>query len=63
MKILRETDIQELLHIQDKKVRALMRTEGFPSKKIGNSYFVEEQDFIDWWNKSDREFKLNYKGV
>lgn len=63
MKILRESDLKEILKIQDKKVRALMRSPQFPSKKIGGSYFVEEQDFIEWWDKLDKEFKLNYKGV
>lgn len=62
MKILSEADVKEILGIQDKKARGLMRSEGFPSKRIGGTYYVEEQDFYNWFNNI-KDFKIDYKGV
>ena len=62
MKIYREADLKDLFQIQDKKARALMRADGFPSKKIGNTYVVEEEDLKKWLD-SIEEVKLDYRGV
>ena len=36
------TELQELLKLNPKQAKALMRTDGFPSIKIGREYRVEE---------------------
>ena len=59
MNILTTEDIKTLLKISDKKAKALMRTEGFPSIRIGQEYRVEEQALLDWI-KSVKEVKLDY---
>ncbi|MDY4616657.1 MAG: helix-turn-helix domain-containing protein [Lachnospiraceae bacterium] len=59
MNILTTEDVKTLLKISDKKAKALMRTEGFPSIRIGQEYRVEEQALLDWI-KSVKEVKLDY---
>ena len=59
MNILTTDDVKALLKISDKKAKALMRTEGFPSIKIGREYRVEEQALIDWM-KETKIVKLDY---
>ena len=59
MNILTTDDVKTLLKISDKKAKALMRTEGFPSIRIGQEYRVEEDDFYNWI-KSVKEVKLDY---
>lgn len=41
-----ENDLKEMLHISVKKAKALMRVDGFPSIRIGNTYRVEQEHFI-----------------
>lgn len=48
MKFLKTEDVQQILQINDRQARALMRTEGFPSIKIGREYRVEEEAFTNW---------------
>ena len=52
MNILTTDDVKTLLKISDKKAKALMRTEGFPSIKIGREYRVEEQALLDWMKET-----------
>lgn len=59
MNILTTEDVKTLLKISDKKAKALMRTEGFPSIRIGQEYRVEEQAMIDWM-KETKIVKLDY---
>ena len=40
-------DLQQILQIGHKQAKALMRAEGFPSIRIGRSYRVEEEAFMD----------------
>ena len=41
-------DLQQILQIGHKQAKALMRAEGFPSIRIGRSYRVEEEAFMEW---------------
>lgn len=38
-------DLQQIMQIGHKQAEALMRTDGFPSIRIGRSYRVEEEAF------------------
>ena len=59
MNFLTEDDIKDILKLNNRKTKALMRTEGFPSIKIGQEYRVEEDDLYNWI-KSEKEVKLDY---
>lgn len=59
MNILTTEDIQNMLKISPKQAKALMRTEGFPSIKIGREYRVTEQALTDWI-RTTKEIKLDY---
>lgn len=59
MKFLKTEDVQQILQINDRQARALMRTEGFPSIKIGREYRVEEEAFTNWI-RSTKEIRLDY---
>ena len=52
-------ELQELLKINPKQAKALMRTEGFPSVKIGREYRVEES-MLRQWLLDTKEFPLDY---
>lgn len=52
-------ELQELLKINPKQAKALMRTEGFPSVKIGREYRVEE-NMLRQWLLDTKEFPLDY---
>ena len=58
MKFLTTEDIQEILQLNNRQARALMRTEGFPSIKIGREYRVEEDSFTNWI-ATTKEVKLD----
>ena len=60
MNILTTKDLQDVLKISPKQAKALMRTDGFPSIKIGREYRVEEQSLLDWM-KTTKAVKLDYK--
>lgn len=49
----------DILKLNDRQARALMRTEGFPSIKIGREYRVAENSFIEWVQNT-KEVKLDY---
>lgn len=44
MNVLTTEEVRELLKLNDRQAKALMRTEGFPSIKIGREYRVTEDD-------------------
>lgn len=48
MNFLTEDDIKDILKLNNRKTKALMRTDGFPSIRIGQEYRVEEQALLDW---------------
>lgn len=52
-------ELQELLKLSNKQARALMRTEGFPSIKIGSGYRVEQEAFLDWMHQT-KSVRLDY---
>lgn len=47
-KVLRAKDISEILGCGLNKVYALMKSESFPTIKIGRNYFVYENEFEKW---------------
>ena len=53
------SELQELLKLNEKQARALMRTEGFPSVKIGREYRVEES-MLHQWLLDTTEIRLDY---
>lgn len=54
-------DLQNVLKISPKQAKALMRTDGFPSIKIGREYRVEEQALLGWIGTT-KAVKLDYTG-
>lgn len=52
-------DLQNVLKISQKQAKALMRTDGFPSIKIGREYRVTEQALTDWI-ETTKAVKLDY---
>lgn len=59
MNILTIEDLKNTLKLSDKQANALMRSDGFPSVKIGKEYRVEEQALLEWMQKT-KEVKLRY---
>ena len=59
MNFLTEDDIKDILKLNNRKTKALKRTEGYHSIKNGQEYRVEEDDFYNWI-KSVKEVKLDY---
>lgn len=45
---LRTKDLQEVLHVGRNRAYDLMRSDGFPSFKIGGNYFVKLDDVLKW---------------
>ncbi len=52
-------DLEELLKIGKRQARALIRTDGFPSIRIGREYRVEEDAFLDWIHQT-KVVRLDY---
>lgn len=59
LNILTTEDLQNTLKISPKQAKALMRTDGFPSIKIGREYRVEESALLDWIGTT-KAVKLDY---
>ena len=59
MNILTTKDLQNTLKLSPKQAKALMRTDGFPSIKIGREYRVEESALTEWI-RTTKEIKLDY---
>ena len=57
-----EQEVAEMLSLGPKQVRALMRTEGFPSIRIGKAYRVEKAAFATWLAET-KEIDPDYRGV
>lgn len=62
MNILTTEELQEVLKISERHAKALMRTEGFPSIRIGRDYRVEEVALMEWL-KSTKSIKLDYSKI
>lgn len=54
--------LQDILHLTDLQAAALMRTDGFPSNRIGRTYVVTEDALQDWL-KSTKDVKLDYTSL
>ena len=59
MNILTTEEVKDLLKLNNRQAKALMRTDGFPSIKIGREYRVEEQALLDWIGTT-KAVKLDY---
>lgn len=59
MNILTIEDLKKTLKLSDKQANALMRSDNFPSVKIGKEYRVEEQALLEWM-QTPKEVKLRY---
>ena len=60
MKFYTAEDLQQIMQIGHKQAEALMRAEGFPSIRIGRSYRVEEEAFMEWLSQT-KSVKLDYR--
>ena len=57
--VLKAKDLQERLGIGRDRAYALMRSAGFPSTRIGRTYFVTSDNFEKWLNDyKDKTFLL-----
>lgn len=44
-------DIRDYLGVGQRQAYELVKSEGFPAKKLGNSYRIPKADFLDWVKK------------
>lgn len=54
-----EEQIKDMLKLSSRKAHALMRSEDFPSVKIGRTYRIAKESFDNWF-KSNTEIRLTY---
>lgn len=59
MNILTEQEVQQLLKLNSRQTKALMRTASFPAFKIGREYRVSEAD-LEQWIGARPNIKLDY---
>ena len=59
MNILTTNDVQEILKLNARQAKALMRTKGFPAFKIGREYRVSEDELMNWIGEKPT-VKLDY---
>lgn len=50
-KFLTVYDIRDYLGIGQRQAYELVKSEGFPTKKLGNSYRIPKEDFLEWVRK------------
>lgn len=55
-------ELSDMLQISLKRAKILMRTEGFPSIRIGSAYRVEEEALSRWVSQT-KSVKLDYNKV
>lgn len=52
-------DIRRITGFGRDRTYSLMRSKGFPSTKIGNTFFITKKNFEDWTdNYAGKEFKM-----
>lgn len=52
-------DIMRVMNIGRDRAYSLMKSKGFPSTKLGKTFFVTKKNFDDWTNNfAGRNFKL-----
>lgn len=59
MNVLTTEEVRELLKLNDRQAKALMRIKGFPAFKIGREYRVTEDDLMSWIGAKPN-IKLDY---
>ena len=61
-KYLTEKDISEMLQINERKAKALLRTQGCPVVHLGTDYRVDQDKFIKWIEEAGH-IKYNYNAL
>lgn len=61
-KYLTEKDISEMLQINERKAKALLRTQGCPSIHLGTDYRVDPDKFVSWLESSGH-IKYDYRRI
>lgn len=46
--LLTPKDIMKHLHISNKKMYDLLKTRGFPTFRIGRSYYIPKKEYEEW---------------
>ena len=59
MNILTTEEVQDLLKLNNRQAKALMRTDGFPTIKMGREQRVSEDDLMKWIGAKPN-IKLDY---
>lgn len=49
MKVYTAKEIQDLLHLGKNATYSLMRSDGFPSYRINNQYFITDDNLQQWF--------------
>lgn len=44
-------DVRDFLGIGQRQAYELVRSEGFPAKKLGNTYMIQKENFLKWLDK------------
>ena len=57
-KIITPKEVGEYLRIGNTKLYQLIKRKDFPSFKLGGSYFVLEDKFIEWMDVQTRKLKF-----
>lgn len=62
MKVMKVEDVKKALGIGNDKAYALMHSKGFPSTRIGKTYFITEEKFNEWLNKqAGKDIDIDYR--
>jgi len=62
MRIYTEEEFKNMLGFSEKKIRALLKSPGFPAVKIGSSFLIEEDAAKEWFSER-KEIKLDYSKI
>lgn len=64
MRFLTINDLKDILQVSEKKAKAIVRIEDFPSIRLGAEYRVEEGAFLQWVQSHyNKPVKLDYSKV
>lgn len=55
--VLKAKDVMEKYSLSRGAVMVLFHTKGFPSYKIGNQWFVEDEEMVEYLKKQSEEYK------
>lgn len=52
--LLTASDVKAYLKCNDTTLYALLKRRDFPSFRVGKKYYINEDEFKDWMNKSSK---------